>query len=281
MRAEVSSENLVMRRSIRTRPVIAVVFAAALAASQAHATTLSGNLTSDDAFYAYISTNNSVLGTPVYVTGVETSSGGTNGAGGIWWGYSYSFTGITLTPGQTYYLQIEAINYSQAAGFIGDFTLSGSGFTFANGQQELLTNTANWVGGFNSSLPSGYNQAGPNFAPPPSSWVEPGGGVYSQGSNGQSGLPWNSASWAGEKPVTNIGTGAQWIWPSDSNSSPYGGPPGNGYWGCQNCYVDFSTEISPTATPLPAALPLFATGLGAMGLLGWRRKRKVAAQVAA
>jgi hypothetical protein len=32
-----------------------------------------------------------------------------------------------------------------------------------------------------------------------------------------------------------------------------------------------------TATPLPAALPLFATGLGALGLLGWRRKRKQAA----
>jgi hypothetical protein len=29
-----------------------------------------------------------------------------------------------------------------------------------------------------------------------------------------------------------------------------------------------------TPTPLPAALPLFATGLGALGLLGWRRKRK-------
>jgi len=28
------------------------------------------------------------------------------------------------------------------------------------------------------------------------------------------------------------------------------------------------------ATPLPAALPLFASGLGAMGLFGWRRKRK-------
>ena len=26
--------------------------------------------------------------------------------------------------------------------------------------------------------------------------------------------------------------------------------------------------------PLPAALPLFVTGLGALGLLGWRRKRK-------
>jgi hypothetical protein len=31
------------------------------------------------------------------------------------------------------------------------------------------------------------------------------------------------------------------------------------------------------STPLPAALPLFATGLGALGLLGWRRKRKNAA----
>jgi hypothetical protein len=30
----------------------------------------------------------------------------------------------------------------------------------------------------------------------------------------------------------------------------------------------------PVVTPLPAALPLFATGLGALGLLGWRRKRK-------
>lgn len=29
-----------------------------------------------------------------------------------------------------------------------------------------------------------------------------------------------------------------------------------------------------STTPLPAALPLFASGLGALGLLGWRRKRK-------
>jgi len=32
--------------------------------------------------------------------------------------------------------------------------------------------------------------------------------------------------------------------------------------------------VTPVVTPLPAALPLFATGLGALGLLGWRRKRK-------
>lgn len=30
------------------------------------------------------------------------------------------------------------------------------------------------------------------------------------------------------------------------------------------------------ATPLPAALPLFASGLGALGLLSWRRKKKAA-----
>jgi len=37
----------------------------------------------------------------------------------------------------------------------------------------------------------------------------------------------------------------------------------------------FGTE--PAATPLPAALPLFATGLGALGLFGWRRKRRMVA----
>jgi hypothetical protein len=43
-------------------------------------------------------------------------------------------------------------------------------------------------------------------------------------------------------------------------------------------YSSSSEAIS--ATPLPAALPLFATGLGALGLLGWRRKRKAAALAA-
>ena len=36
-------------------------------------------------------------------------------------------------------------------------------------------------------------------------------------------------------------------------------------------------NFTPVATPLPAALPLFATGLGGLGLLGWRRKRKAEA----
>jgi hypothetical protein len=40
-------------------------------------------------------------------------------------------------------------------------------------------------------------------------------------------------------------------------------------------------DINFSTTPLPAALPLFATGLGAMRLFGWRRKRKAAAASAA
>jgi hypothetical protein len=44
----------------------------------------------------------------------------------------------------------------------------------------------------------------------------------------------------------------------------------------------FSASLATvSATPLPAALPLFATGLGAMGLFGWRRKRKAGALTAA
>ena len=37
-------------------------------------------------------------------------------------------------------------------------------------------------------------------------------------------------------------------------------------------------EVNTTVTPLPATLPLFATGLGALVLLGWRSKRTTAAR---
>jgi hypothetical protein len=34
-------------------------------------------------------------------------------------------------------------------------------------------------------------------------------------------------------------------------------------------------SLDGVATPLPGALPLFAAGLGGLGLLGWWRRRKV------
>ena len=44
-------------------------------------------------------------------------------------------------------------------------------------------------------------------------------------------------------------------------------------------FANLTAYDPPTVTPLPAALPLFATGLGALGLLGWRRNKKVQALV--
>jgi hypothetical protein len=48
-----------------------------------------------------------------------------------------------------------------------------------------------------------------------------------------------------------------------------------------DAYLNIHTTMFPNGeirdllvTPLPATLPLFATGLGALGLLGWRRKKR-------
>ena len=53
-----------------------------------------------------------------------------------------------------------------------------------------------------------------------------------------------------------------------NNGSAFAGFPTAGFW-----TAEFPAAV---ATPLPATLPLFATGLGALGLLGWRRKKKAA-----
>jgi hypothetical protein len=47
----------------------------------------------------------------------------------------------------------------------------------------------------------------------------------------------------------------------------------NGNYG----FIDFGrvNAVTPVVTPLPGALPLFTTGLAALGLLGWRRKKKL------
>ncbi len=72
-------------------------------------------------------------------------------------------------------------------------------------------------------------------------------------------------------PSVDVGGVFQNIYPASGPIVQSGGDFG------QLDYV----PVPVSATPLPAALPLFATGLGALGLFGWRKKRKNAAANAA
>ena len=58
--------------------------------------------------------------------------------------------------------------------------------------------------------------------------------------------------------------------------------PGNYHWTWGTAAdQSFTLAIGPQPTtpeiPLPATLPLFGSGLGALGLFGWRRKRRTQA----
>ena len=87
-------------------------------------------------------------------------------------------------------------------------------------------------------------------------------------------------------PIVNPGLWALAFHPAASN---LGFDPNELFFTSAPINPDFGTvdglfgEISPSpasATPLPAALPLFATGLGALGFLGWRKKKKATAPAA-
>ena len=136
--------------------------------------------------------------------------------------------------------------------FLGQFSISGGdGYVFAaNSTTTLYTN-------------SGAGQWRGIDVTDNMTWTLPTNAVQDFGTNGGSNI-WSTYGGV----ISPISTSAYWIW----------GQPDNG------SYADFSTKILrstsaivPIATPVPAALPLFAAGLGALGLLGWRRKRKAAA----
>lgn len=92
----------------------------------------------------------------------------------------------------------------------------------------------------------------------------------------------------GTENINLVNSGASWQPTPTTNSVIVTGPLGNQaadvHTGLPAGDVDFfvSTFVGPTnwpafedaQTPVPAALPLFASGLGVIGLFGWRRKRK-------
>jgi hypothetical protein len=163
---------------------VAVLAITALGSGNSQATVLTGSLTADNEFSAYISSSDSALGTLI--------------ATGNNWQQTYSLS-TPLTSG-TNYLHIIADNAGGPASggnpdaFIGAFLLSDANYKFANGTQTLLTDTVNWKASDSA----------------PSSWLAPTGTPINFGTNAGSNI-WSNVS-GGARP--GIDGSAQWIWSS-------------------------------------------------------------------
>lgn len=139
-----------------------------LLTSLSQATLLTGGLNVDNHYKAYISTSDNVQGTFL--------SSATN------WPATQALGTANLLAGQDYYLHIFASNITGPAGFLGDFTLTGSDHLFANNSSFLTTNVNDWL-----VSATGWS----NY-----------GAVTSKGTNGVT--PWGNR--------TGVDSSATWIW---------------------------------------------------------------------
>ena len=187
---------------------------------------------------------------------------------------------------------------SELNGLVGT-TLTGIGFRLPGGSSTVSSSTS--VGVWDLELSGSLNAFG-SLNPTPSNNIAPGGTtVYDQSLV----IPANSfVGGAGPNPfyvinfttpytyfggdllmtVTNPGTANLAV---DANFvDAHGDTAACFSTGCQAQFFNYPiTEFQFTpgfaVTPVPPALPLFISGLSALGLLGWRRKRKNTAAFAA
>ena len=96
-----------------------------------NATTLTTKINLDNGYIAFLSTDDTIAGTQF-------------GAHNNW--YTTYTDSVELLLGTDYYLHIYAYDQGGAAGFLGEFSLSGTGHVFANNTTSLLTNIIDWSG---------------------------------------------------------------------------------------------------------------------------------------
>jgi hypothetical protein len=155
----------------------------------------------------------------------------------------------------------EAATYHGVQGHLATIT-SGSENTFVLGLAPVFGSFAGaWLGGEVTGSGTGTWVVGPEA-----------GQDFSVGGTAILGA---YANWGGIEPnnapskvYMNIGTSFAGIgtgnWADASGGVSSGGDPIKGY------FIEYETS----AVPLPAALPLFATGLGLIGIFGRRRRRR-------
>ncbi len=156
------------------------------------------------------------------------------------------------------------------------FTVGGVTFNFSGGSAEWAGNTAN-------SSPFGFDNTSKNFVAAANgnvdvTWAATQNALY---------VLWGTVDPEPGRNVITIGAvtidGAAIQAAIINQGFPYYDHQSNTYLRITGL-PDFTSatfssndpsfEFALGATPLPAALPLFATGLGTLCLVGWRRKRK-------
>ena len=100
-------------------------------AINAHATLMSGSVHVDNLVSVYISTDDTIEGTLL--------------ASGTDWTIATAFTNFNLATGTDYFLHVFAEDAGGRAGFIGDFSLTGTDHLFVNGLSTITTNPTDWV----------------------------------------------------------------------------------------------------------------------------------------
>ncbi|MBR0993729.1 PEP-CTERM sorting domain-containing protein [Bradyrhizobium japonicum] len=224
------------------RLVLGALAGALWAVSPAGAATLTGTLTSDNAFQAYISNNDSTLGNLI-----------TPGGTGSDWRSPQSFN-VNLGAG-TWYLHIVAENFASDAdhtttpanpggnpnAILGQFGLTGG--LFGNGSTILLTSTDPvWRA---QEVAAGASWTAPSGAP---------AHQYASGNNNGGSNIWTGA-YGG--PIPGISTSAEWVWANTSASNT-----GEAF---------FSATIS--AVPEPSTWAMMVLGFAGLGFMAYRRKQ--------